>query len=365
MFPAIKDPITVLKSFKQLQQLNIPIHLKIIGDGELKSEIEEFISKNKIIQTLNKIRNVFLEKFYQINTKLLYKNILNNKTYDIELVLNHSFLKQLIKSPLKSKKILWIHTDIFSFYSESESSKFVEYCKNLDYIWLISSEIKNKFEEYFPKELHYKLHLIYNPLDANEIIIKSKDEVNDYIFNEIPTFISIGTLYDIKAFDRIIDAHFQLLKEGLKNRVLIIGEGKNRAFLEEKISDLKVSDTVDLIGFKSNPYPYLKKSDIFILSSKLEGFPTVLFEAVILKKKIISTSVSGANQLLDNGNIGLIVKNSKEGVLNGMRKMLIDKEYGEILSENLEKYNSPFQIEKSTKLLNDLINNLFIPKEEI
>jgi glycosyltransferase involved in cell wall biosynthesis len=57
-----------------------------------------------------------------------------------------------------------------------------------------------------------------------------------------------------------------------------------------------------MLGFTDNPYPYFKNADFYILSSRYEGFPTVLFEAITLKKKIISTEVSGANEMLNNGN---------------------------------------------------------------
>jgi glycosyltransferase involved in cell wall biosynthesis len=63
-----------------------------------------------------------------------------------------------------------------------------------------------------------------------------------------------------------------------------------------------------MLGFTDNPYPYFKHADFYILSSRYEGFPTVLFEAITLKKKIISTEVSGANEMLNDGEMGSLLK---------------------------------------------------------
>src|SRR5690606_29038083 len=107
--------------------------------------------------------------------------------------------------------------------------------------------------------------------------------------------------------------------------------------------------TATMLGFTNNPYPYFKNADYYILSSRYEGFPTVLFEAITLKKKIISTEVSGAGEMLNNGELGLIVENSEEGIYLGMKKALSHPESFEKYSEKLKDYEMPFNLENSVR----------------
>src|SRR5690606_690294 len=137
--------------------------------------------------------------------------------------------------------------------------------------------------------------------------------------NAKPKFISIGTVFPQKGFDRLLRAHKKLIDEGFEHRVLILGDGYDFENILNLRKELKLEPTVDMEGFTDNPYPFLKQADFFILPSRYEGFPTVLIEALVLNKPIVATDVSGVGELLDEGNLGLIVENSEEGIYKGMR----------------------------------------------
>ena len=111
-----------------------------------------------------------------------------------------------------------------------------------------------------------------------------------------------------------------------------------------------------MLGFTDNPYPQIKKADFYILSSRYEGFPTVLFEAITLKKKIIATEVSGVSEMLENGKLGLIVENSEQGIYDGMKKALENPDIPnemELMKENLRLRK---ELEEAKK------ENLFLKK---
>ena len=78
------------------------------------------------------------------------------------------------------------------------------------------------------------------------------------------------------------------------HNIIILGEGSERESLENYIRENKLENSIKLLGFKSNPYPYIKNADAYILSSRYEGYPLVLCEALVLNKKIISTDCTGA-----------------------------------------------------------------------
>ena len=92
------------------------------------------------------------------------------------------------------------------------------------------------------------------------------------------------------------------------------------------------------------------------MSSRYEGFPTVLFEDITLKKNIIATDVSGVQEMLENGKLGLIVENSEEGIYKGMKKALTEPEFFEQYQENLKDYKMPFNLENSVNKIMEVID---------
>src|SRR5690606_17975843 len=123
-------------------------------------------------------------------------------------------------------------------------------------------------------------------------------------------------------------------------------------------TELGVDETATMLGFTDNPYPYFKKADFYILSSRYEGFPTVLFEAITLGKKIISTEVSGSREMLNDGELGLIVENSEEGIYKGMKQALSHPESFAAYEERLKEYEMPFNLKNSVKKISSILDEL-------
>ena len=113
-----------------------------------------------------------------------------------------------------------------------------------------------------------------------------------------------------------------------------------------------------MLGFTDNPYPYFKRADFYILSSRYEGFPTVLFEAMTLNKNIIATDVSGVREMLNDGDLGLIIENSEEGIYEGMKKALLNPQSFENYQAKLQAYEMPFNLKNSVKGITNIIDNL-------
>ena len=182
---------------------------------------------------------------------------------------------------------------------------------------------------------------------------------NRYDFKKnSPTFLSIGTIYIQKGYERLLRNHKKLLNEGFKHYVVIIGDGQDMKKINNMRLDLGVQDTVTLLGFVDNPYPYLKAADYFLISSFYESFPTVLFEALALKKRIITSEVPGVQEMLNNGKLGAIVENSESALYEGMKKALKEPESFKYYEDNLRNYDIPFTLEKAVKLLMNIMDDL-------
>lgn len=154
--------------------------------------------------------------------KLLYKFILKDKKYDVEFAAIHGVRDEILNSPItSSKKIVWIHNDLrktqFHNYTDDEIRKFFKF----DKIMVISEHIQKDFESLAKNEDEkQRIVRIYNPLDTDEILRKSEAPLTvDY---QHPLFLSVGTVFPQKGFDRLLKAHKRLLDEGFSHQILIV-----------------------------------------------------------------------------------------------------------------------------------------------
>jgi len=346
------DLLLNLYSGKYLSEVPSWVNILYLNKGEM-------ITTNRIQDIPRKMYRIIYQNLLKRFPQLLYNGKLKGKKYDIEFAAIHGMRDEILNSPLKnSKKIVWIHNDLSEVkgYTNDEIRKFFSF----DSIMVISEKIKATFLNLAQNEAEkQKVEKIYNPLDTEEILTKAEKPVLKYNFDSTaPTFISVGTVFPQKGFDRLLKVHKKLIKEGFKHKILIVGDGYDFENIKKLKSELDVDDTSTMLGFTDNPYPYFKHSDFYILSSRYEGFPTVLFEAITLKKKIIATEVSGVKEMLNGGDIGLIVENSEEGIYQGMKKALENPEGFNKYSENLKEYTMPFSLQNSVDSIMKIIDGL-------
>ncbi|MBT2621786.1 glycosyltransferase [Chryseobacterium sp. ISL-6] len=346
------DLLLNLYSGKYLQEVPTWINVIYLNKGEM-------ITTNRIQDIPKKITRVIYQKLLKKFPDLLYSGKLKGKKYDIEFAAIHGMRDEILDSPhTSSKKIVWIHNDLSEVkgYNDHEIKKFFGF----DKILVISEKIEKLFYGLAKNESEKrKIVRIYNPLDTQEILTKAEKPVQKYSFEgSIPTFVSVGTVFPQKGFDRLLKVHKKILDEGLEHKVLIIGDGYDFENIKKLKSELNIDKTATMLGFTDNPYPYFKNADFYILSSRYEGFPTVLFEAITLKKKMITTEVSGAREMLNNGELGLIVENSEDGIYFGMKQALLHPETFLHYSEKLNEYKMPFNLENSVNKITDILDEL-------
>ncbi len=350
------DLLLNLYSGKYLPEVPEWIHVLYLNKGEM-------ITTNRLQDLPKKAFRVVYQKLLKTFPSLLYQFILKGKKYDIEFAAIHGMRDEILNSPLKSsKKLIWIHNDLkkteFHNYTDREFRKFFGF----DKIMVISEKIQKDFENLSETEAEKnKIVRIYNPLDTEEIITKSQDsgaKSQEFRKNQQPIFVSVGTVFPQKGFDRLLRVHKRLLDEGFKHQIQILGDGYDFENIKKLQQELGVTETSILFGFTDNPYPIIKNADFYILSSRYEGFPTVLFEAITLKKNIIATDVSGVREMLEDGKLGLIVENSHEGIFEGMKKALQNPENFKIYQDHLKNYHRPFNLENSVNAIIQIIDDL-------
>jgi glycosyltransferase involved in cell wall biosynthesis len=153
------------------------------------------------------------------------------------------------------------------------------------------------------------IQVIYNPIVTPVLQKKSEAPLEHPWFKigEPPVVLGVGRLTAQKAFDVLIEA-FARVRKSLPARLLILGEGEERSTLKAQIRHLGLDQDVDMPGFVSNPYPFMAHAALFVLSSRWEGLPTVLVEAMSLQTPVIATDCpSGPQEILRNGRYGQLV----------------------------------------------------------
>ncbi|OCK50571.1 glycosyl transferase [Chryseobacterium sp. CBo1] len=319
----------------------------------------EMITTNKPNEIPMKAFRVLYQKMFLWFPWLLYRFVLKNKKYDVEIAAIHGMYRELLSSPQKdSKKIIWIQNDIFNLkeYTPDAIRQFFKF----DKILVISNKLKEEMQKIAPSEKEKQAVIkIFNPIDKDDTLKKANAIIDDYPFSDTtPTFITIGTVYPQKGYDRLLDVHKKLIDEGLKHQIIIIGDGFDFENIRIKLNNLNLTETVKMLGFRDNPYPYLKKADFYIMSSRHEGFPTIIAEALILNKPIVSTDVSGIKDLLQDGKLGIITPNSETGIYEGMKKILNNQELADHYRKEIASAELPFVLQKSVAHLQEIIDNL-------
>lgn len=154
-----------------------------------------------------------------------------------------------------------------------------------------------------------KIKVIYNPIINDTLCVKA-NRVPDHPWfqnSQIPIVISVGRLTEQKDYSMLLDAFYMVIKQA-NARLVILGEGEDRNHLERKVENLGLQEVVLLPGFVDNPYAYLAHSSVFVLSSRWEGLPTVLVEAMACGLPVISTDCpSGPREILQSGKYGRLI----------------------------------------------------------
>lgn len=153
------------------------------------------------------------------------------------------------------------------------------------------------------------LNVVYSPIVDDELFARGKAQIDHPWFqvDSPPVFLAVGRLTAQKDFLNLIEA-FAILRKQIIARLLILGEGKCRAELEARIDGLGINQDVLMPGFVENPYAYMSRASAFVLSSRWEGLPTVLIEAIACGCPVISTDCpSGPTEILAGGIYGPLV----------------------------------------------------------
>ena len=347
-----------------LEEIPKNVEIQFVRPYNLVSKIAE-LSKNR------KILNRLLLKRYRYRSKRVFKSIFLEKLSKlgkIDLIIDFDGgLKSVLDNLKAEKKIIWIHSSIRKHKQDNKSkiSRYGEELKKYDKIIAICKEMKEEIKELYPS-LSHKIEYIYNPLDCNNIIEQGNENIEKMTsyekeLIESDYFLAISRLDVVqKDFETLIEGYLILKNKGIKEKLYIIGEGNGRVKIEKMIEEKKLVEDVILLGQKQNPYVWIKHSKLFIHSSRYEGLPTVLLEALMMDKFIVSSNCpTGPTEILTNPKVGeLFDVGDANQLAEKVLKVLYDKDYQKELLKNIQLKKKEFELSEITEKFHKTIENL-------
>lgn len=255
------------------------------------------------------------------------------KRYDVAIAYAQGFPTYFVADKVTAgRKLAWINCDYEkTLYDKKKDEPF--YAK-YDAIVAISEHVRRGVERMFGDQ-QKKIQVIYffDAVLIREMAEKGSAYNDDFSGIKI---LTVGRLVSVKNYPLAITTCLRLRNAGYRLRWYVIGEGPERAALEKLILEKKLNNDFILLGQKSNPFPWMKNCDIYVQTSKHEGFCRALIEAKTLHCPIVCTDFGTSHEILENGKNGIVVGKSAEDLFQGIKEMLDSPGLRERLIEKIK-----------------------------
>ena len=314
--------------------------------------IKRYIKNYEFLKILSFIYSYFKTK--KTNDRYIYyKHVLKSipeckEKYDVAIAyagpteIIDAYISHKVKA---EKKIAWVHFDI----SKHKINKklYNNLYERFNKIFAVSNECKKKLDEIIPA-VRNKSEVLFN-IVSEDLINEMSESYVDFDDNyKGIKIITVGRLSKEKGQDLAIKALSKLKKDRYDVKWYCIGDGNSRREFERLIKEYNLEGDFLLLGSTSNPYPYIKNADIYVQTSRHEGYCLTLAEAKALNKPIVTTDFIGAYEQIKNNENGIIVSCNENDLADAIRRLINEKEICSKFSNKLreEKIDTTNEIKK-------------------
>lgn len=282
--------------------------------------------------------------------KLAYPLFIKDN-YDMEVAyLETEATKLIAQSTNKhATKLAWVHCDLSRKEGIAEKREKVErQYRQFDQVICVSEDVERGFHKMFSHEI--PTMVLHNVIDEDEIFTKAAAESVSWDRPGVTQLLAVGRLSPEKNYPAMIECCCRLKKQRVPFHLTILGEGTERKKIEREIQERELDGEITLKGFTTNPYPWINAADIVVCSSDYEGLSTVVQEAMILGKAIVTTPCGGMRELLGDSAYGLIATDWEDGFYSALSQMIRDpalrQSYADRAKHHMEEHGKKYAVEE-------------------
>ncbi|GEM52356.1 glycosyltransferase [Empedobacter brevis] len=357
--PKDKFDFTLMLNLYQGELIkDIPADIKLI----VVENGKEQMSSNPFIQKIQLVwRRLKLEVYNQFPS-ILYQLKVPEK-YDIEVSPGYAEFDMVLNSPDKSsRKIGWFHTDVGYDKDKQRVLSRIEKMKRFDFMIFGSKQTRQVIDDLY-QVTYPKSTVIYNVIKVDEVL--NKADLFEYSYKtDFPVFSSMGRLHSRKGYHTLMKVHKQLLDDGFKHIIAVIGGGNEMENLMSQRKELNVEDSFLLLDSQTNPYPYIKASDYFILPTQSESYPLVIGEVMCMQKPIISTNVGGIAEMIEDGVDGVLINYDEQEMYDAMKSFMTDQDLIQKITEGTATAYQKFDEQKIYRKVSEVFEQQYQIKLE-
>lgn len=285
------------------------------------------------------------------------------ETYDIEVAYLEGPSARIISGcPNKNTKLVsWVHCTMHNRSDFSigfrNSKEAVNSYKKMNSVCFVSNEVMKAFAGLCAVE---KPYVLYNTNDSETIIRQSQEKLLGSIFKTDEfAMCGVGKIVSVKGFDRLARIHKRLRDEGYPVHCYILGNGEEQEKIQAYIDENNLMDSFTFLGYQTNPYKYVARTDLFVCCSLSEGFSTAATEALIVGTPVCTVDVSGMKEMLGEHNEwGIVTENNEEALYQGIKDLLDHPDKLTYYKEKAIERGKTFSTENTVRAVEDMLLKL-------
>ncbi len=326
---------------------------------------EQFLSPDVRYQVVYKktfSMNSHIMKLF--SPELLHRAYIREK-YDIEVSYLEGPSARIISGcrDQSTKLVSWIHVEqhnrkvaagAFRSYRES-----AECCGRFDRIVAVSDFVRRDFQSIYPELDNVKV--LYNTIETDKILALKDEPVPEGLFsNDEFKICGVGKVVPVKGFMKLARIHKCLIENHYPVHTYILGDGNEREKIEAYIKENGLEDTFTFLGYQLNPYKYVAKCDVFVCASSAEGFSTAATEAVIVGTPVITTPVSGMEELLGEEPCGTVTGFDEADMYSEIECWIRHPEIRKMFQERTKRRAKQFSQQETVKNTENFFRELLV-----
>lgn len=269
--------------------------------------------------------------------KWLYRWAINDK-YDVNIAFQFGHSLRIIAAGVH-----YSHVSIGWMHGYDEGLVLKEYYEKMNKLVCVSKSNSIRLAHDLNKSVVVDYN--YNPIDEKYICQQGREHINIERPQGI-LFVTVGRMSPEKGFERLLNCVKRLKNDGYNFCLWLIGDGALLDSLKLQASTLDIDDVVTFHGKQQNPHAFTSKADVFVCSSFVEGYSTACTEAIILNVPVITTNVSGAEEIIEAAECGEIFESTDEAIYLAMKRILDNPTLVQDWKNKLMKTKVNFYTEK-------------------